>query len=303
MALENNFNDFELLDDYLANRMSATEKASFEKQLEADPELKQEYAMQQKLVEGIKQARLVQLKGMLNNIPVAPLPTTQTLLTKLGTAAVVAGLIGTGIYFFFFKESAEVKTQTETTTPEVPPQQEPSAASPEPGNDSTSPVAEAAGDNEKVAPKVEDKKVKKAPLKKKSTQTEEVQSPEKPAAFDPSTEDSEENTEFLKALHGSAIRSMNTSGLIVDNIPDNKKYDFHYQFINGKLTLYGQKFRDSSMYEILEFFGNNKIPTTVVLYQNKKYYLLKDGNEEITRLTALTDPALLSKLDEYKKRK
>jgi hypothetical protein len=99
---------------------------------------------------------------------------------------------------------------------------------------------------------------------------------------------------------GSAIRSMNSSGLVVNNIPDNRKYDFHYQFDDGKLTLYGQKFRDSSMYEILEFFGNNKIPTTVVLFQSKKYYLLKEGNKEITRLTPITDPALLNKLNEYK---
>src|SRR4051812_13927913 len=115
MALEK---DFELLDDYLANRLSAADKASFEKQIEADPELKQEFNTQKKLVEGIKQARLAELKSMLSNVPVGPLPTSQTLLIKLGVVAIVAGLIGTGMYYFLLKDTTGVTT-VETAKKEV----------------------------------------------------------------------------------------------------------------------------------------------------------------------------------------
>ena len=300
MALEK---DFELLDDYLANRLGVEEKASFEKQIEADPELKREFVTQQKLVEGIKQARLTELKGMLNNVPISPAPATQALFTKLGIVAVVAGLIGTGVYFFFLKNAPEeVKTQSEIAKQEVPPVEKEVAPSEEPKDEIASKETVAPEVKEKASSK--DKEKSSAKSQEKSEQNDEESTmPAKPEAFDPSDEEiSDSSTSLQEALRQPAIRSMNSSGLVVDNIPNNKKYDFHYQFSEGKLTLYGQKFRDSSMYEILEFFGNNTIPTTVILYQSKKYYRLKEGNKEITRLTPITDKAVLSRLEEYKRK-
>lgn len=302
MALEK---DFELLDDYLANRLSAEEKASFEKQIGADPELKREFVTQQKLIEGIKQARLTELKGILNKIPVTPLPASQALFTKLGIFAVAAGLIGTGIYFFLLKGDTEVKLQPEIAKQEVPAVQKETKPAEEPKEDPALTEPEVPAVTEKTAPKKSNKKASKPAVQSTPEQKEEeVATPPKPEAYDPSKEETSDSVaNYNKILLGSAIRSMNSSGLVVDNIPDNRKYDFHYQFNDGKLTLYGQKFRDSSMYQILEFFGNNQIPTTVVLYQSNKYYLIKEGNKEITKLTAITDPALLNKLDKYRRSK
>jgi hypothetical protein len=70
MALEQ---DLELLDNYLANRLSEQERVEFEKKVEADPELKKEISFQQSLVEGIRNARAAELKTMFNTIPVAGL--------------------------------------------------------------------------------------------------------------------------------------------------------------------------------------------------------------------------------------
>src|SRR5688500_5883667 len=107
MAVER---DFELLDDYLSNRLSADEKSAFEKKIEADPDLKQELKIQQDFVEGIRNARITELKSMLNNIPVAPANGGQTsMLIKAGSWAVITGLVITGAYFYFSKnDSTEV---------------------------------------------------------------------------------------------------------------------------------------------------------------------------------------------------
>ena len=53
-------------------------------------------------------------------------------------------------------------------------------------------------------------------------------------------------------------------------------------------------------YEILEFFADNK-NNTVVLYYKDGYYLLREDADKVTPLKAITDPALLNKLKEYRK--
>src|SRR5688572_22035039 len=98
MALEQ---DLELMDDYLSNRMDSTEKAAFEERLKNEPTLSEEYKLQQSLVQGIKQARIAELKTMLNSIPVTSLPTTPTaLLTKIGGWVAITGLVATATYFY-----------------------------------------------------------------------------------------------------------------------------------------------------------------------------------------------------------
>src|SRR5688572_29250549 len=103
MAVEK---DFELLDDYVSNRMSGDERSAFEQKLETDAELKQELKTQQDLVEGLRKARMLELKSMLNNIPVAPIQGGQNLLVKAGSWVVITGLVITGVYFYFSENDA-----------------------------------------------------------------------------------------------------------------------------------------------------------------------------------------------------
>ena len=54
MALEK---DFELLDEYLRNKLSAADKAAFEQKLQGDADLQREHKLQQKIAEGLRKAR------------------------------------------------------------------------------------------------------------------------------------------------------------------------------------------------------------------------------------------------------
>jgi hypothetical protein len=117
MAVER---DLELLDDYLANRMDAKSRAAFEQKINADQELKGELEIQQQMISGIKNARVAELKQMLNNVPV---PAGQTAGTAAGTKitlwVAVAGIIATGVYFYVKEDTQElVGPNTETVTPE-----------------------------------------------------------------------------------------------------------------------------------------------------------------------------------------
>src|SRR5690348_13754907 len=105
MALES---DFELLDDYLSNRLNESDKLAFEKKIEGDPELKQELKVQQEFVDGIRNARVAELKSMLNNVPVPPISNPTSVLIKAGTWTVVTGLVITGVYFYFSGNESEL---------------------------------------------------------------------------------------------------------------------------------------------------------------------------------------------------
>ncbi|MGC4020522.1 MAG: hypothetical protein QM734_00545 [Cyclobacteriaceae bacterium] len=67
--------NFELIDDYLRGRLEGQDKQNFEQQLQADPSLQSEVASAKTVIEGIKKARMSELKAMLNQVPVSGLMT------------------------------------------------------------------------------------------------------------------------------------------------------------------------------------------------------------------------------------
>jgi hypothetical protein len=299
MAIER---DFELLDDYIANKLSGGEKEAFEQQLNSDPELKNEFQLQQKLVEGIRNARIAELKTMLNNTPVPSLPTGQSILTKIATWTVVSGIVATGVYFFLNKDDNEINKPNEPAAiVENKTTVEPSAATEE--------VQKA---EDKVA--VEQRAVEIEKSKKKTTgsnasvntpSTGKVESKEtvisqRPTVFDPSTEteansmpDQTQNN-LAKAEKEEPTVKSSTIEVSIDET--NKNYAFHYQFKNGKVILYGAFERN--LYEILEFFSGDK--RTAFLFYKENYYLINEDNDKIKPLVPINDPVLRNKLKEYR---
>ncbi len=86
--------DFELVDAYLANRMTVEERAAFEQKIASEPALQKEVALQQTIVASVRKARAAELKAMLNNVPISPIGTT-TLVSKVAIGIAVTALVGT----------------------------------------------------------------------------------------------------------------------------------------------------------------------------------------------------------------
>ena len=281
--------DFELLDDYLSNRLSGEEKSAFEKTLEADGELNHELQLQQKLIEGIRNARVAGLKTMLNNTPIPP---TQAggaaLFTKAAVWLSVAGLVGTGLYFFFKNDEPSPVIQPSVLTLEQK-KDVPAETHPQP-NEEKSAIAE---DNTSAK---EEKKSKSSAKKKKklSVETSKVDQP-KLDVYDPTKEVEFKAAEPRIEVEVSAKTSINSHiAVTLDNT--NKKYTFHYQFKEGKLLLYGTF--QKNLYEILEFFSNEK--RTIFLFYKSNYYLLEQNDDKIKALSPIKDPVLLNKLKNYR---
>ncbi len=285
--------DLELLDQYIGNRLTPQEKTSFEQKLESDASLKNEFQFQQKIVSGIRNARAGELKSMLNNIPVSSIPTNGTsVLVKVGLSVVVAGLVGTGAYFFL-RNDETVETQ-EPIAAEVIIEEERSAEVAEPQTESADQdilVPESA----EAATPVEEKQNPKPAETSQATQDIE-QKQTKPSVLDVYEPSDELESANQSAIEGSIkANAETTSSIVVETLTD-KKYSFHYQFKDQKLFLYGTF--EKNLYEILEFFSDNK--RTMFLFYRDNYYLLNEDGEKVKPLDPIGDANLLKKLKDFR---
>ena len=280
--------DIELLDDYLSNRLDPDSRAAFEDKLKTDPTLQNELELQQQFIRGIRNARVAELKSMMNNIPVPPASTGAGIAAKVAIFTAVTGVVGMSLYFYLAADSnesaptREVEQVEPTITEEIPEEADKA------GDQSAVVPKETSSAGQRpvtVPPPVEDKA--EVPLSEPAQPKVEV--------YDPS-EETEDEGSVLTEIEGKpgTWSHRPTIDVVVDAAQ--KKYDFHYQFKDGKLFLYGSLQKD--LYEILEIFSDEK--RTMFLYHEHQYYLLKDGSEKITPLNPIEDPTLIKKLNEYR---
>ncbi|MBL7857065.1 MAG: hypothetical protein JNM57_05195 [Cyclobacteriaceae bacterium] len=278
MALEK---DFELLDDFLANRMNAEEKASFEKRLETDTQLQKELLHQQKLIEGIQAARRMELKNMLNNTPVPPAQFGEGALLKTASWILVAAAVATGLYLFFNQDK-----EIQDTAPAIADQH---PASPKESITENSTVVQPS----ETTPEIAVTEAKKEVATDIAPANKTVKNSDKPQLdiFDPS-EEASSTSKPDQPIASTPDKKQEEASIVVENITGSKNHTFHYQFLDGKLLLYGSF--DRNLFEIMEFFSDNK--RTMFLYYKDNYYLLSEENDHIRALTPIHDANLLKKL-------
>ncbi|HCM77555.1 MAG TPA: hypothetical protein DIS90_14320 [Cytophagales bacterium] len=273
---------FEIVEQYLTNRMDDAAKAAFEQQMQADPQLKAEVNFQKTIIEGVKSARVAELKAMLNNVPVGG--AYSALTGKIALATISVGILGTALYFGLRSTpTEEIKSQPAETVTEQPvtPVQEPETTS----------IAE----TEKEKPKTEPAAKQEKPSSIKKMTDGKVAIP-KVEVMD-LTKDLEDSSEEVNSPKPTTKPSVSASTVEVELNNTDKNYSFHYQFANGKLVLYGPF--DASLYEIIEINGGTH---TLFLYYKDSYYHLDQRDENVVPLIMIRDVLLLKKLDKYRKK-
>lgn len=292
--------DLELLDQYVSNRLAAQDRTAFEKKLAADSSLRQELQIQQRVVEKIREARVSELKTMFNSIPASELePDGTSVGTKIALWAAVAAVTGAGVYFFLTSDNSDVSsdvTSHEQVIDQTPETAEP-AESPSTSNNHAPATADDNDTDNAVTPQSENKdQASDTPQVQVDPQTDQSAKPAPLDVFDP-TEEERQSSDAAKGP-GAAAEStpLHKSSIAVEFDSDNKRYDFHYQFKNGKLLMYGTF--EKNLYEIMEFFSDNK--RTVFLYYKDNYYLLSEEDDNVKPLTPISDPVLLKKLKDYR---
>jgi hypothetical protein len=299
--------DFELLDDYLTNRMSAQDRSAFEQKLQADPDLQHEYSLQKRLIKGIKDARVAELKSMLNQVPIPANGPASTLGTKIILGAVVSIMIAAATFWYLKRDQIELadpKTPYEKQipnekiiTPEVESEIKTKNEQPEANEKQRveSEKNQTSAGTEHSKPSLAKKP---NPLQAPGDKTNEEAGKEPVLdVFNPGNEDSINENNLKK--ENQPVYNPGNSTLVVETDLDNRRYTFHYQFKEGKLFLYGPF--EKNLYEIMEFFTGEK--STVFLYYKDHYYLLEEADNDVRPLAAITDSALIKKLKEYRNSK
>jgi hypothetical protein len=279
--------NFDLIDDYLRGRLSGHEKEAFEKQLQADPSLQGEIDLQQQLIEGIKKARISQLKTMLSQVPVTGAMTSSAGLSagQIAAGVITSAIVATGtlLYFHPWKTADNVDAKTEqpvieTVAPKTEPKGEMKALEP------------AAENKKSVATETETKKSDKTVTPKVQTVRPDIQ------VVDPTTELADNPSSNEKAKVDRNLGAISDSNIEVDHVSNDRQHAFHYQFSQGKLILYG-KF-DKALYEIIEVNGSSH---SVFLFYKDAYYALDEKETAITPLTPIRDKELVQKQKDYRK--
>jgi hypothetical protein len=287
--------DLELLDDYLANRLDPKDRSAFEEKLNTDPALKSEFILQQQFIAGIKQARVAELKTMMNNVPVPPVHGASAVAGKVALWTLIFGLIGSGLYLYLNDTQEPVK-ETSATTVKEGPAEEP-AQQPEKDTSQQQPEERTHDDGAVVAEEPASLEQKPSQSPKPPKRKARQQAVKEPAieVFDPTKENATEPA--TPGVEGN-IGNVNPNPSIEVSVDaDNKKFKFHYQFKDGKLLLYGP-FQEG-LYEIMEFFSDDQ-KRTIFLYYKDSFYLLQDDRGKLRTLNAIEDPALIKKLREYR---
>ena len=300
--------DLELLDDYLTNRMSEQDRSAFEQKLNADPDLKHEYALQRRLIQGIKDARVAELKSMLNNVSIPAGNPGNTVISKIVLGTVVGLMIAAAAYWYFRTDSAmspEQKAQNEQRPVQMPEKPQEKVEIPAEKQESTATQKETIEtDKNQTSAGTEHSKPSLArkpdPLAAPGEKKNETKEGDKPAidVFTPGNDDANNNDSNSPIAKQPTLTPAKSS-LVVETDRNNKSYSFHYQFRDGKLFLYGPF--EKNLYEIMEFFTDEK--RTVFLFYKDHYYLLQEADSRVKPLSPITDAALINKLKEYRKSK
>lgn len=258
--------DFELLDDYLANRMSAAERSAFEQRLEGDPSLRNEYELQKHVVEAIRQSRVAELKSMLNKVPVPGHGNATG--SKFGYAAAMAVIAAAAMWYFTQEnEVAPAPAIVETSTVDPQPVPESSPVEVEPEATSTTPA-----------------EPRPAPRQSAQVQADKNQTSAGTEHSRPSL------AQKPVPPAGPAPRPKHTAPRVV-TVSDGQ-HTFHYQYRDGNLYLFGPF--DSTAYAVKDVaFGQTTAP---VLVYSDRYYMLTDRDGELHPLEPVTNPADLEKI-------
>jgi hypothetical protein len=286
--------NFELIDDYLTNKLSEQDRKSFEQQIDADPALKAEVALQKEIIHGLKTARASELKAMLNNVPIT------TFNTYFSPMRIAAGLIGaavlaTGLYFYLNTKDELPPVKEPSPTTDSIDQQEQHAPEIKPSEES-SPLVNELKNSPKPAGSEEN--IKPSSQVEANAVNSNTKQESKPVIdlVDP-TEDLNDNTPGTSPVKSGANNTtISVAKINVDVIASERKYKSHYQFLRGKLILYGNF--DNGLYEIIEVNGQSS--RSLFLYYKSSYYLLDETQDKITALKEISDPVLKEKLKAFR---
>jgi hypothetical protein len=285
-------NYFRLIEAYFEGDITPAEKAMLEAKVNSDPLVKAEFDLQQNIVNGISNARKMELKSRLSAIE---LPTQTGVLSGSGAkwlAGTVAGvtLFGSLLYWSLISFEENIKPIDLKKTHEIVFQSTQISDFPD------------IKENSKEQKETKAQRVKTP--KKKIDESEITESNEsvlvdnnvtakvKPQSLISYEDDnlfSNQNEDELKRIESREVTPNRADKTEIEFLaPVENEDNYHYRYYNSKLYLYGD-FKDMP-YQIIELNDNGK--KQLFLSHNDEVYIITDKTTEITELQKLKDEML-----------
>ncbi|AHM59169.1 hypothetical protein D770_04510 [Flammeovirgaceae bacterium 311] len=302
------------LDNYLLGKLSADEKAAMDARLAADSQLQEDMLFQQDIVHALQDERRMELKNRLNNIEVGAGGFSTAVGLKIAAGVALVGLMGTAVYFL---SSSETEAPSELPVGIID--------FSDTDNLYTYSIPEKPA--AKANPAVETLEITQAQLQKTAPATASV------AARDAQPKTALPEKAVLPESTSRAVKAENQLNIqvqkpqVVTDFKENEvnasshlpeapvdamarnrqfstqsievtaqlheKYDFHYQFYDNKLFIFGD-FK-SKPYEILEI--NTEGSRVYYLFFENNYYGLKNNQQKLVRLKKITNDNLVRELE------
>lgn len=296
----------EKIDAFLSGRMTPKEMADFQIELNNNAMLQKEFAFQSIVVSGIKEARRLELKNRLSQIPVDDKvgnPSYYKLLIGAASAVIVGSVVS---YFWIFNDSKVTETQQKDTVSVVSTTQtglqegEPSKVlAPKENIQIVEPSVGTEMPEQKEEKNQLPSKSKKINSYKKAQKSNQqptdfaVQVPDADLEMVNEVEVSDIN--IPQNSNNAAIKSEGNMPSQV-NIEKNRKYKLHYSYYENQLYLYGDF--DKEPYELIDLkVTNNK---GLYMFYQQKYYQLVDNTRSISPLKEVKESDLIYKLEQLK---
>jgi hypothetical protein len=293
--MSKNLTNEHLVGTYLDNEMSEIERLEFENRLLHDSELREEYDFQKDLINGIKEARKVELKARLDNIPINT-PLYQTIGFKSVIVASISAGIGFGAYYLFNENDnlqisqINITDKQELITEQDNPPEIPKAITP------------ILDDKKKSEQKSQEAAPEETPQTIAMNTEEDVQEePEviQPNVIEPDVVEGFDDEDFTSE-EIDVENTINDLEKVKENVEStveiatvkDRRNKFHYKFFENKLYLLGDF--NEMPYEIIEL--NASSGKSYYLYYNNNFYKLESDQLKPTPLEKIENDSLVNEL-------
>jgi hypothetical protein len=291
----NGLNKEDFVGRYLDGELSDIEKLEFENELVRNQDLREEYSFQKELINGIKEARRLELKNRLANVTINT-PFFQTVAGKTVALVSITAAIGLGSYFLLQERDElglsridvqvqnEMPADAELTIPAKP-------VVPDVDNNEVLEEREAQKEEVKSTIAATQKEEPKVAKKEPEVVRPEVVRPNVLSEIDEEEAIAANVPKEDKFNAVEDIKKSVESKVAIETIRD-KKNSFHYRFHDNKLYLIGN-FNDEP-YKILEL--NSSAGKKYFLSYEGEYYQLNDQVMKPTPLIKIENDSLLNEL-------
>ncbi len=289
------------MDAYLKNKLNLEERLAFEQQIQQDPLLQGEINLQRQIVSSLAEVRKAELKARLDAVPIDTSPFWYSMANLKwfagGLATVSLGLIA----YFHLPEIRESNEQTDpivqldNTRHTINQQEFLSVPKPAQITDEKSLLSDktekAVENTPKVNPRPENTPSLKIKEKSLVPVLPDIIKPEVINEFDDSFQNRDFDDIDMPKKDLSEVNRSSTEKVEIQNILDDR-YDFHYQYYDNKLFLYGD-FKGIP-YEILAL--NNADGTRLFLSYNDQFYMINRNQREALPLLPIENQQLVKEL-------